>query len=176
MLRSTLHLLAAIAVLSPALAVAENSPAPAPPPPGCPAEVRRQFDFWVGDWSVSVNGEHAGDNRIELILEGCALLENWAGGGMSGKSLNFYDPVRQQWHQTWVDDRGGSLHLDGKFADGKMVLSGTKQNKAGKITLNRITWSPLPSDQVRQVWEQSTDDGKTWTVAFDGLYQRKNKK
>jgi hypothetical protein len=25
---------------------------------------------------------------------------------------------------------------------------------------------------VRQLWETSTDDGKTWTVAFDGIYRR----
>ena len=172
MLRSSSRLLAAIALLSPALTPAQTPPAP--PPPGCPAEVRRQFDFWVGDWSVTVNGQHAGDNRIDRILEGCALLENWTGtGGMSGKSLNFYDPARRQWHQTWVDDRGGSLGLDGTFTDGKMVLSGTKKDQAGKTTINRITWNALPSGQVRQVWEQSSDDGKSWTVAFDGLYTRK---
>ena len=173
MLRSSSRLLAALASVSPVLALAQTPP-PAPPPPGCPAEVRRQFDFWVGDWSVTVNGQHAGDNRIDRILEGCALLENWTGnGGMSGKSLNFYDPARRQWHQTWVDDRGGSLGLDGAFSDGKMVLSGTKKDQAGKTTINRITWSALPSGQVRQVWEQSSDDGKSWTVAFDGLYTRK---
>ena len=50
----------------------------------CDAAVRRQFDFWVGDWSVTVGGQPAGDNRIEKILGGCALLENWTGaGGMS---------------------------------------------------------------------------------------------
>lgn len=169
--RSSSRLLAAIALLSPALTPAQTPPAP--PPPGCPAEVRRQFDFWVGDWSVAVNGQHAGDNRIDKILEGCALLENWTGtGGMSGKSLNFYDPAREQWHQTWVDDRGGSLELDGAFTGGSMVLSGTKQDKAGKKTINRITWTALPSGQVRQVW-QTSSDGKSWSVAFDGLYTRK---
>ena len=172
MLRSSQRLLAAIAFLSPALAPAQT-PAAAPPP-GCPAEVRHQFDFWVGDWNVTVGGKPAGENRIERILDGCALLENWTGaGGMSGKSLNFYDPLREQWHQTWVDDRGGSLGLDGAFAGGSMVLSGTKQDKAGKTTLNRITWTALPSGQVRQVWETSSDEGKSWTVAFDGLYTRK---
>ena len=54
-----------------------------------------------------------------------------------------------------------------------MVLSGKKKDKAGKTTINRITWNALPSGQVRQVWEQSSDDGKSWTVAFDGLYTRK---
>ena len=163
-------LLAAIGVLSSSLAQAQT-----PPPPGCPAEVRRQFDFWVGNWDVTVAGKPAGVNRIEKILEGCALLENWQGvGGMSGKSVNFYDPRRERWHQTWVDDRGGSLGLDGAFTGGKMVLTGTKKDPAtGKTTIDRITWTPLPADQVRQVWETSTDDGKSWTVAFDGLYTRK---
>ena len=171
MLPSSSRLLAALSLLWPALTLAQTPPAP--PPPGCPAEVRRQFDFWVGDWSVTEKGQHAGDNRIDKILDGCALLENWTGaGGMSGKSLNFYIPASQQWHQTWIDDRGGSLELDGKFADGHMVLSGSKKDKASKTTLNRITWTALPSGQVRQVWETS-NDGKAWTVAFDGLYTRK---
>jgi hypothetical protein len=169
MSRSCLHLLA-IAGLSSSLAFAE---APAPRP-NCAAPVRRQFDFWVGDWSVTMGGKPAGQNRVDRILGGCALLENWTGvGGMSGKSINFYDPAREQWHQTWVDDRGGSLALDGTFVSGSMVLSGKKQDKAGKTTLNRITWTPLPSGEVRQLWEASTDDGKSWTVAFDGLYTRK---
>ena len=168
MLRSCLRLLAVVGVLS-----SSSIQAQTPPPPGCPAEVRRQFDFWVGNWDVTVAGKPAGVNRIDKILEGCALLENWQGaGGMSGKSLNFYDPEREQWHQTWIDDRGGSLGLDGTFTGGKMVLSGTKQG-ADKTTLNRITWTPLPADQVRQVWETSSDGGKSWTIAFDGLYTRK---
>jgi hypothetical protein len=163
-------LLAAIGVLSSSLAQAQTAP-----PPGCPAEVRRQFDFWVGNWDVTVAGKPAGVNRIEKILVGCALLEYWQGvGGMSGKSVNFYDPRRERWHKTWVDDRGGSLGLDGAFADGKMVLTGSKKDPAtGKSTIDRIKWTPLPADQVRQVWETSTDDGKSWTVAFDGLYTRK---
>lgn len=169
--RSSLRLLAAIAVLSPSLALTQT-PAAAPPP-NCDAAVRRQFDFWVGDWSVTVKGKHAGDNRIDKILGGCALLENWTGvGGISGKSLNFYDPSREQWHQTWIDAQGGSLGLDGTFSGGSMVLSGTQQDKAGKTTINRITWTALPSGQVRQVWETSSDS-KSWTVAFDGLYSRK---
>jgi hypothetical protein len=175
MLRSYLRLLGAIGLLSASFAQAQTPP-PAPSPPGCDAAVRRQFDFWVGDWSVTVGGKPAGDNRIEKILGGCALLENWTGaGGMSGKSLNFYDPQRDQWHQTWVDDRGGSLGLDGKFADGRMVLTGSAKNpQTGKTTINRIIWTPLPADRVRQVWETSSD-GQSWTVAFDGLYTRRKK-
>jgi hypothetical protein len=37
---------------------------------------------------------------------------------------------------------------------------------------HRIVWTALDSDQVRQLWETSSDGGKTWTVAFYGLYTR----
>jgi hypothetical protein len=169
------HCLRSLAALSVLLSVIAHAQAPAPKAqPNCEEAVRRQFDFWVGDWAVTVQGKPAGENRIEKILNGCALLENWTGaGGMSGKSLNYYDPRRGQWHQTWVDDRGGSLNLDGVFGNGSMVLSGEQSNTATKtVTMNRITWTPLPSGQVRQLWETSTD-GKSWSVAFDGLYTRK---
>lgn len=155
--------------------MADQTPTPdaVPPPPDCNGEVHRQFDFWVGDWSVLVAGQVAGENRIERILNGCALLENWSGkGGMNGKSLNFYDRRRDMWHQTWIDDRGGALHLDGRFADGKMVLEGRADAK-GKTLRHRITWTPLPAGELRQLWETS-EDGTTWSVAFDGHYKRKS--
>ncbi|NIP57355.1 MAG: hypothetical protein GWM92_04115, partial [Gemmatimonadetes bacterium] len=42
-----------------------------------------RLDFWVGEWDVRVDGRSVGSNRIEKILNGCALLEHWraAGGG-----------------------------------------------------------------------------------------------
>ena len=62
------------------------------PRPGCQEPASRQFDFWAGHWRVTENGKPAGENRIEPILDGCALLENWTGAqGGSGKSLNFFD-------------------------------------------------------------------------------------
>ena len=35
----------------------------------------------------------------------------------------------------------------------------------------RITWTPNADGSVRQHWETSTDDGKTWKTSFDGLYR-----
>src|SRR5262245_31354547 len=84
-----------------------------PAKPGCNAPEHRQFDFWVGTWDVTANGKHAGVNRIEKILDGCALMESWTGAsGYRGNSLNFYDAARRQWHQTWVDISGSPLALD----------------------------------------------------------------
>ena len=143
-------------------------------PPACTSAEHRQFDFWIGDWNVTLpNGKFAGTNRIESILTGCVLRESWSGArGMHGTSYNIYDAAGHRWHQTWVDDFGNLLQLNGTFEDGKMVLSGEQKDSTG-TSLQRITWTPAGADQLRQLWESSSDGGKTWTVLFDGRYKRK---
>ena len=152
-------------------AVAQTPPPAAPPPPACQSAEHRQFDFWLGDWEVFLpNGNKAGDNRIEAIAAGCALLENWSGrGGFSGKSLNSYDRTGKRWHQSWVDSSGSRLELAGTFADRRMVLSSAPA--AGVV--QRIAWSVNEDGSVRQLWESSADGGATWTVQFDGRYVRR---
>ena len=152
------------------------APAASTKPPACAAAEHRQFDFWLGEWEVrDPEGKVAGRNRIVAILGGCALQENWSGaGGVSGTSLNAWDADRKQWHQTWVDSSGGVLQLDGHLVNGAMVMSGDALNAdtPPKTSRQRITWTPLPNGGVRQLWESSTDGGKTWTVAFDGRYSK----
>ena len=146
-------------------------PAPAP----CGKAENRQFDFWVGEWDVlNPKGDPAGQNSITSILGGCVIHESWRGkGGLNGTSVNAYDASRGIWHQTWVDDKGGLLQLDGRFADGRMVLEGRKALKEGGESRERITWEKKTPDRVRQLWESSTDEGKTWKVLFDGAYVRR---
>ena len=114
----------------------------------------------------------AGHNLIEPILRGCALKESWTGAkGMNGHQLQCLRPAEsRQWHQTWVDDRGSMLLLDGAFADGKMVLSGETRDSSGTQVVNRITWPETAPGAVRQLWETSRDGGGSWIVAFDGRY------
>jgi hypothetical protein len=142
---------------------------------GCTAPEHRQFDFWVGDWDVSnPAGKPAGRNRIEPILGGCALRETWTGaGGSRGTSYNAWDSQRRRWHQTWVDNGGLVLRLDGEFAGGKMVLSGETLDSTGTTVLNRITWQQMAPGAVRQLWEVSMDRGKTWRTVFDGRYRKR---
>ena len=140
----------------------------------CTAPEYRQFDFWAGRWEVrGADAKVAGTNRIEPILGGCALQENWTGSsGVVGTSLNAYDPLDGKWHQTWVDGEGLRLELAGEYAQGKMTLSGEGRltGTPGRLR-HRITWSRLPEGgRVRQLWEVSKDDGRTWSVAFDGTY------
>jgi hypothetical protein len=145
-----------------------------PKPAGCTSPESRQFDFWVGDWDVTdAKGKVAGRNRIVALQDGCVLQENWLGAaGFSGTSLNTYDAERRKWHQTWVDNNGGVLMLDGEFADGRMVLRGESLDD-GKKVVQRISWQRLPDGRVRQFWESSKDNGATWTVAFDGYYAKR---
>ena len=145
------------------------------PGTSCEAAVRRQFDFWLGEWDVrDPGGKLVGRNRITRVHGGCALEEQWSGnGGVTGASLNVYDVERNRWHQTWVDNTGGFLQLDGAFKEGRMVMSGQAASSAGAPAVTqRITWQPLPDGRVRQLWE-SSPDGSAWTVVFDGYYTRR---
>lgn len=145
--------------------------------PPCASANHHQFDFWIGDWTVSRadNGAYAGENRIEPMLDGCALQESWVGAkGYRGNSFNAYDATRGVWHQTWVDSSGGLLVLEGKLEGGKMVLEGHQKQADGKQVLNRITWTPLDGGKVRQRWDTTADGGKTWQVQFDGIYAKRS--
>lgn len=143
----------------------------------CDSEEYRQFDFWLGQWDVYLpDGKTAGASVIQSFADGCALLENWSGtGGFTGKSINIYDITDKQWHQSWVDNSGSRLNLEGKFADGKMVLwtDAPNPNKAGALLRQQITWTKNADGSVRQLWETSEDAGKTWVTAFDGKYVRR---
>jgi hypothetical protein len=147
------------------------------PAPGaaCGSAEHHQFDFWIGDCDVGLpDGSRAGANRIKRILQGCVLRESWAGvQGSHGTSYNIYDAARRRWHQTWVDDRGRLLVLEGSFAGGRMTLEGETTDSAGRVQRQRIAWEPTAPDRVRQLWESSSDGGATWTTVFDGRYTRR---
>jgi hypothetical protein len=134
----------------------------------------RKFDFWVGEWNVTVGGQQAGTNRIELIEGNCVVFENWTGaGGGSGRSFNFYNNQSGKWNQVWVASNGSNLFFEGEFRDGNLHYTGTTVGAGGAKTLHKLTFFNLGPGHVRQLWESSTDDGKTWSVAFDGDYRRK---
>lgn len=165
-----LPLFAVVALTIAAPLVAQN----AARPPACAGSEYSRFDFWVGDWEVhNAAGKLAGTSHIEKILGGCAIQEHWRGAaGGDGTSLNLYDAISRKWHQTYVDNGGLLLQLDGDLADGRMVLNGTLPAQKDGTTMERISWAPLPGGDVRQLWERSADGGATWSTVFDGRYSR----
>ncbi len=146
----------------------------AAPPAPCSSAEHRQFDFWIGDWQVrKPDGTFAGINRITREYGGCVVHEHYATGkGYSGESLNVYDAARKVWHQTWVDDSGLLLTLEGSWDGKSMILEGLAPAPNGTMAKQRITWTPNADGSVRQLWEAADAKG-AWSVAFDGRYTRK---
>src|SRR5262245_53612355 len=152
-------------------AAAQQRPAP------CTAAEHRQFDFWIGDWTVtdSAGTTTMGSNRITSEEAGCLVHEHWTGaGGGTGQSFNFYNLAKKQWEQVWVASAaGGNLHITGGFDGTSMVLTGERPGPGGATVRNRIRWTPVADGRVRQTWETSTDNGASWSVSFDGWYRKK---
>jgi dihydroorotase/N-acyl-D-amino-acid deacylase len=168
-----LLILAAIGMsFGPAAAAAQPTGRP------CANEANRHFDFWEGRWMVrAASGVLAGHNTITVGLGECALMEHYTTpSGYEGRSLNVYDASRGVWHQTWTDNGGLLLVLEGGYEGERMIMQGETTGPDGAVTLNRITWSRIDGDpdRVRQHWEVSADAGETWRTGFDGLYIRQS--
>jgi tetratricopeptide (TPR) repeat protein len=140
----------------------------------------RALDFWVGEWDVVNAGAPPGApsarSRIERVEDECVIQEVYTTSvGYSGRSLNIFDRESKRWQQFYVDNKGGLHHYVGEARDGQLVyladsvVLGPPGTPAVKV---RMTFSPK-GEEVRQLMEQSSDGGKTWTVAFDGTYRRR---
>ena len=155
------------------LATRPVSSAGSPKTAACEAPEYRQFDFWVGDWDafdVESPTTQVARIRVDLILDGCVLRENYEGtNGLNGHSFTIYDASRKVWHQSWVTNRGQLLIIEGKIQVGEIVLSGVDYAAGGR-TLIRGTWKPVDAG-VRETAESSTDGGKTWKPWFDLLFR-----
>lgn len=138
---------------------AQNKPQP------CTSADSRAFDFWLGEWEVTspAREKWQASSSITVSNNGCSIHEAYVTpSGYTGNSINFYDAIKGLWHQTWIDNQGVPLYLEGNLVNKVMVLSDKS---------NRVSWSIQPDGRVRQHWESTADEGKTWTTAFDGYYR-----
>lgn len=136
-----------------------------------------EFDFWVGLWDVRDRaGTLQGSNVIERSERGCVLVESWSGaGGGTGTSINYLDRTSGEWTQVWNSAGGVQIHIRGGMTEDGMLLAGTIHYVANGTTAPfRGLWTPLPDGRVRQFFEQSADDGQSWTPWFEGFYTRKS--
>ena len=124
------------------------------------AAENRQFDFWLGQWTVvtSTGARPAGDSRIELILGDCVVQENWTSAGntgYSGKSHNIYNVALQRWEQYWVDNAGGNIFFYGGLKDGIMdYWTDELPQPDGKKLKRHLQFLKLGPDTVRQFERQ----------------------
>ncbi len=138
--------------------------------------VRRHFDFWIGEWDVIVSGRKVGENNITLAEGGCAIHESYTTSGtFSGQSINYYNPMDKKWHQTWVASGGNVLdYTEVDKSEGMIQFVADFLNPAGQMLKSRLTFTANEDGSVRQLFENSSDGGKTWTAGFDGLYVKRS--
>ncbi len=132
----------------------------------------KQFDFWLGAWGVTWGEGGSGTNHVTRILDEKIVQENFDGGTFRGLSFSSYDPERELWCQTWVDNSGGYLDFTGKFEDGKMTLARDAIVK-GEHCKQRMVWFEISEDKFEWNWERSDNDGATWQVKWNIHYARK---
>ena len=133
------------------------------------------FDFWIGEWDVYVGGVKRADSSITREFNGCLIRERYSNAtGFQGESLNYYDPETDAWKQNWVDRTGGIVRYTGRSPSRDvMQMSGANTNYRGETQLAEVTWTRNSDGTVHHVIEQSTDNGETWSVYFDGIYVKK---
>jgi len=150
--------------------------AAAPPPADCSAPEKRQLDFWVGHWDVSVTGQAGAiaSSDIAALPGGCGISEHYdspgaPGGRYQGWSYSGYDRNDDQWHQMYLDSHGNVTWFSGHLTGKSLVL--TAPGRAG--SLQRMSYIPGDDGSVRQLGEVSTDAGASWQPGYDYTYRRR---
>jgi hypothetical protein len=179
-----LSTLAACASSPPPVAPANAVPvaaAPAAPPAvatiakPCAGPEFRQLDFWIGDWNVKIHSRASptsdqwadapGTQHVTSILSGCAIEENFAAQGppspWAGRSFATFDGNTKKWRQTWVDDSGGYIPLDGGPEGSDFMLYGPPREVQGVKFQMRMVFENITHDALRWEWQRSEDGWKT---------------
>ena len=149
-----------------------------PPPPVETDPAYHQLDFWLGDWEAvdASTGQVDGHDRIEKVLRGAAVIENWSDrNGHEGKSWFYYYRPEKRWKQVWVTDAGAIKEkaLIEVRPDGGVRFAGEIPLRDGRRILDQTTLTPLPDGRVHQVIQQSSDGGVTWRTGYEAYYTRK---
>ncbi|MBL8986939.1 MAG: Ig-like domain-containing protein [Gemmatimonadetes bacterium] len=142
-----------------------------PPPAPCLAAEHRQFDFWIGAWTVSAGGQQIALSDITEAPGGCAILEHYRdGGGTVGRSISYFQPGTAMWYQTYVDNAGNRLVIAGTFENGAMTLLNPP---GGGTQHERWRWT-VEGVRVRQQATFTANGGASYSApSFDGLYARR---
>lgn len=138
-----------------------------PPATACDAAEYRQFDFWLGAWSVSTNGQTFAQSDISSAPGGCAIFEEYRATGVLGRSISFYQPATAKWYQTWVDNGGNRLTIAGGLVNAAMEMINPP---GGAVPQERWRWT-IEGGNVRQQAAISNNGGASYgPPTFDGLY------
>ena len=131
-----------------------------------------QFDFWLGEWDVTWGEDGKGKNHILRIMDDKIIQENFSAPDLIGMSVSSYDPERNLWCQTWVDNNGSYLDFTGGFENDRMILSRDAMVR-GEACKQRMVWFNIDANQFDWNWERSDDGGHSWRALWQIKYTRK---
>ncbi len=137
-------------------------------------EGAQRLDFWLGEWDVYQGDVKTADSRITKGSDGCTLHEDYrTQSGFSGRSISYFDPSDELYKQTWVDKFNSVVHFtEVTSKPGYLCLEVVLPGGSGAVTRMCYAYD-ADADTVTQTLERSTDDRKTWTQNFEGIYKRK---
>ncbi len=163
------------ATLASAPAHAQDGEAATPEAGPCDGELFRQFDFWIGEWEVSIQGgDKVGDNVITKEENGCLLVEHWTDiQGNTGQSYNFVDHHTGQWRQLWVSP-GAVIDYAGEMTKpGVIDLEGSLAALGSEPMRYRGTWTKQKDGSVHQHLRHFDAEKGEWDAGFVGVYKKK---
>ena len=161
---------ALIVLLSAAMLAAAGSPREQP----CATAERHEFDFVLGNWLVrDGSGRAVGTATIARAYGGCVLIETWLGAGSVTESLGIigFQPESGRWHRDFLDPGGVVLSLAGQMEGPAMVMTGKEYRPEG-VRMHRLSWQPGKDGTVEELWQTSSDDGRSWQLRFRGVFHR----
>lgn len=158
-------------------------------PDPCATEVARQFDFWIGEWTVTQQiatrdggwETYAARSTVTPALDGCALVERWEGTvrffreGMTepeslvGLSVRAPGPDGS-WRINWMDSRDPTFGAPwvGGFESGE----GTFLRSTDAGTLTRIRFFDITETSVEWELAVSADGGSRWAPLWKMHFRR----
>jgi len=141
----------------------------------CSAPEGGQLDFWLGDWVITYADNSHAYSVVDKKMDGCVVHEQFRDPGKNyvSESWNVYNPNIHKWQQTRVDNQGAYLQMAGRL-DGSdiMLYAKPKILQEGNLQMRAVYYN-IKSDSFDWKWEQSRDNGNTWTAEIMMHYDRK---
>ncbi|PLX11529.1 MAG: hypothetical protein C0597_14930 [Marinilabiliales bacterium] len=141
------------------------------------------FDFWLGNWNLSWQGSNnnvgTGENHIFKTLNDHVIEENFKViddpnmNGFIGKSWSIYNKNKDTWHQTWVDNQGAYLDFVGEIVGEKRIFKREYIKPDVSKIFQRMVFYNIKENSFTWDWENSADNGETWTLRWRIQYIRK---
>ena len=155
----------------------------------CASELARQFDFWIGEWTVTQEiatqdggwETYQARSTVAPALDVCALVERWEG------TVRFYwegmtEPVSMEglsvrapgedgsWRIHWMDSRNPTFGAPwvGGFESGE----GTFVRNTGTGAQTRIRFFDVTETSVEWELAVSANAGSTWTPLWKMHFRR----